>query len=198
MHGELEENIKNVESVEYNSNDVKLDVIEDVKITNFKYDVEEELVIINCTVTFTVYVDHSYYVGSREPSIELPSTIECQVNACVYFDIFSGEHNEQIKLIDIDLPMIELDEVEVISSTDPLAHEDDFQEQPEPDYDMSYIDELEAEYERMKEQRESDFANEEHISVEEIEADIEDRLRQKEFQDEYEAMLRETEDEEDY
>lgn len=197
MYGELEENLKKVEIVEYNSNDVKVDVIEDVEITNFKYDIEDELVIINCTVTLTVYVDHSYGDGSEEDSIELPSTIECQVNACVYFDIFSGEHNEQIKLIDIDLPMIELDEVEVISSTDPLYHEDDFQEQPEPDYDESHIDYLEAEYERMKEQSESDFANEEHISVEEIEADIEDRIRQKELQEEYETMLREAEDEED-
>ncbi|PIH61094.1 PIN-like domain-containing protein [Paenibacillus sp. LK1] len=199
IHGELEEKLTEIESVLYDSNNIEVDVIEDIVISNFTYDIEDEEVTINCKVNFTVYADHSFYMGAKEPSINLPTKIECQIDAMIFIDIFSGQHNDQNKLIDIDSPYIELDEVEVIDATNPLVHEDDFQEQPDPDYDESYIDELEAEYERMKEQRESDFANEEHISVEEMEAEVEERIQQKGNKKDYEAMLREEkeDDEED-
>ncbi|WP_405117625.1 PIN-like domain-containing protein [Paenibacillus sp. FSL H8-0317] len=198
MHGEIEEKLTNIESIEYNSDFIAVDVVEDIEINNYINDIDDEIVIINCKVNFTVYVDHNYYVGSREPNIELPSVIKCQVDARVYIEIFSGTHNDQIKLIDIDSPYIELDEVEVISSTDPLGHDEDyddaFQEDTEPYEDQERTDELEAEFERNKEQKESAFANEEHISVEEIEADLEERIRQKEAQDDYEERLREEEE----
>lgn len=198
MHGEIEEKLTNIESIEYNSDFIAVDVVEDIEINNYMNDIDDEIVIINCKVNFTVYVDHNYYVGSREPNIELPSVIKCQVDARVYIEIFSGTHNDQIKLIDIDSPYIELDEVEVISSTDPLGHDEDyddaFQEDTEPYEDQERTDELEAEFERNKEQKESAFANEEHISVEEIEADLEERIRQKEAQDDYEERLREEEE----
>lgn len=157
MHGEIEEKLTNIESIEYNSDFIAVDVVEDIEINNYMNDIDDEIVIINCKVNFTVYVDHNYYVGSREPNIELPSVIKCQVDARVYIEIFSGTHNDQIKLIDIDSPYIELDEVEVISSTDPLGHDEDyddaFQEDTEPYEDQERTDELEAEFERNKEQK---------------------------------------------
>ncbi|QNR69772.1 hypothetical protein IAQ67_12630 [Paenibacillus peoriae] len=125
MYGAIQEKLTDIGRFEYNSDYVDIDVIEDVDIVESSYEILEKKVLIYCKVKFRAYVEHNYHFDSREPNMELSGIMDCQVKATVNIDILTGEHNEQIKLINIESTDIELEDVEVLASTDPLGNDDD-------------------------------------------------------------------------
>lgn len=149
IYGEIQDKLSEVGSFEHNSDYILIDVIEDVIILESSYEIDVDIVLIYCQVKFTAYVDHNYHFDSREPNLELSGKMDCQIDATVSINIYSGEYDEQIKMIDIKSTEIEFDDIEVIDSTDPLGNDDEDLDELNSDHE-EYLDE---EIERYEEER---------------------------------------------
>ncbi|WP_313370952.1 PIN-like domain-containing protein [Sedimentibacter sp.] len=137
MYGEIQDELSNVANSEYNSDFVMIDCIESVDINNSIFEVFDDYVEIECQVKFEASVDHNYHYDSREENIELSGSMVAIVDARVTIEILSGQHDENNKMLDTDSTEIEFGQLEVISSSDPLGH-DDIEPYYEDDYDEEY------------------------------------------------------------
>lgn len=137
MYGAIQDELSEIANFEHNSDFITVDVIENLKILDSSYEILDDQVVIDSKVEFDAYVDHNYHIGSREPNMELSGRMDCQIDVITYIDVLSGEHNNKNKTLDINSISIELGQIEVINSTDPLG-DDDEDEYDEPDFEEEY------------------------------------------------------------
>ncbi|MET1174590.1 PIN-like domain-containing protein [Paenibacillus amylolyticus] len=180
MYGALQEELTDIGRSEYNSDFIEMDVIESIKILEKSYEVLGDNVIMNCRVSFQASLTHNYHVDSREPYIELPGSMDCEVDAIFNYDVFSGEHNEHIKIIDFRSIEIEFENIELIGSTNPFGIDDDDEQEKESYYEETIdMEQQEEGYQRYLDEQ---AAREDYLSDDESNRAEEEYERQQEAQ----------------
>ncbi|MET1168050.1 hypothetical protein ABWV16_23690, partial [Bacillus velezensis] len=165
MYGALQEELTDIGRSEYNSDFIEMDVIESIKILEKSYEVLGDNVIMNCRVSFQASLTHNYHVDSREPYIELPGSMDCEVDAIFNYDVFSGEHNEHIKIIDFRSIEIGFENIELIGSTNPFGIDDDDEQEKESYYEETIdMEQQEEGYQRYLDEQ---AAREDYLSDDE-------------------------------
>src|SRR5690606_38623793 len=101
MYGAIQDELTETANIEHYSDFTNIDVIENVIILENEFEIFDDQVVINSKVEFDAYVDHNFYIGSKEPNMEFSGVMNSQIDVITYINVLSGEHNDKNKTLDI-------------------------------------------------------------------------------------------------